>query len=217
MSYTWSHALTDAQSDRSSAAQNTYNVSGEYGPSALDRRHVFTANYIYDLPFFRNRHDVLGYTVGGWELSGLVTANSGLPLTALSNSSADPAGQGTALNTSAASLRPDQIGNPNAGLNSFLQWFNISAFANVPAGQFRPGNAGRGTILGPGYQRWDVALLKNIPINEDLRFQFRAEAFNVFNHTNFNTVGTTLGSASFGQITGVRDPRIMQLALKFYF
>ncbi len=217
VSYTWSHALTNAQSDRSSAAQNTYNVAGEYGPSALDRRHVFSANYIYELPFFRQRHDVLGQTLGGWELSGLVTANTGLPLTALTNSTADPAGQGTALSTSAASLRPDQIGNPNTGPNTFAQWFNIGAFANVPAGQFRPGNTGRGSILGPGYQRWDVALLKNFPIHEDMRFQFRAEAFNVFNHTNFNTVGATFGSSTFGKITGVRDPRIMQVALKFYF
>ncbi|HWX54020.1 MAG TPA: TonB-dependent receptor [Verrucomicrobiae bacterium] len=218
VSYTWSHALTDAQSDRSSAAQNSYNVSGEYGPSALDRRHVFSANYIYEMPFFRKRQDALGQVLGGWELSGLVTANTGLPLTALTTSSADPAGQGTALSTSAASLRPDQIGNPNAGgLTSFTQWFNTAAFANVPAGQFRPGNAGRGTILGPGYQRWDVALLKNFPVREGMRFQFRAEAFNVFNHTNFNTVGTTFGSSTFGKITGTRDPRIMQVALKFYF
>ncbi len=218
LAYTWSHALTDAQTDRSSAAQNTYNPAAEYGPSQLDRRHVFTANYVYDLPFFSNRHDVLGYTLGGWELSGLVTANSGLPLTAFTTSSADPAGQGTALSTSAASLRPDQIANPNSGApHSLTQWFNTAAFANVPAGQFRPGNAGRGTIIGPGFQRWDVALMKNIPVREDMRFQFRAEAFNVFNHTNFNTVSTTLGSGSYGQVTGVRDPRIMQVALKFYF
>jgi hypothetical protein len=216
--YTWSHALTDAQTDRSSAAQNTYDPRSEYGASQLDRRHVFTANYIYDLPFFRNRHDVLAYTLGGWEVSGLVTANSGLPLTPFTTSGADPAGQGVQLSTSAASLRPDQIGDPNAGApHSFTQWFNTAAFADVPAGQARPGNAGRGVILGPGYQRWDVALMKNIPVHEEMHFQFRAEAFNVFNHTNFNTVSTTLGSGLYGTVTGVRDPRIMQVALKFYF
>ncbi len=59
--------------------------------------------------------------------------------------------------------------------------------------------------------------MKNIPVREGMHFQFRAEAFNVFNHTNFNTVGTTLGTSSFGQVTGTRDPRIMQLALKFYY
>jgi hypothetical protein len=217
LSYTWSHALTDAQSDRSSAAQNTYNPTAEYGPSQLDRRHVFTANYVYDLPFFRERHDVLGYTLGGWELSGLVTGNSGLPLTAFTTgSSADPAGQGTRLSTSSASGRPDQIANPNAGApHTLTQWFNTAAFVTVTGA--RPGNEGRGAIIGPGFSRWDVALMKNIPVHEDMHFQFRAEAFNVFNHTNFNTVGTTLGTASFGQITGVRDPRIMQVALKFYF
>jgi hypothetical protein len=122
------------------------------------------------------------------------------------------------LSTSAASLRPDQVGDPNAGApHSFTQWFNTAAFLDVPAGQARPGNAGRGVILGPGYQRWDVALMKNLPVHEAMRFQFRAEAFNVFNHTNFNTVSTTLGSGLYGTVTGVRDPRIMQVALKFYF
>jgi hypothetical protein len=62
-----------------------------------------------------------------------------------------------------------------------------------------------------------VALMKNIAVREDMHFQFRAEAFNVFNHTNFNTVGTTFGTSTFGKVTGVRDPRIMQVALKFYF
>jgi len=217
LAYTWSHALTDAQSDRSSAAENAYNPAAEYGPSQLDRRQVFTANYVYDLPFFGNRHDVVGYTLGGWELSGLVTANSGLPLTAFTTG-VDPAEQGVALAASAASGRPDQISNPNSGApHSFTQWFNTAAFAFVPAGQLRPGTAGRGTILGPGFQRWDVALMKNIPVHEDMRFQFRAEAFNIFNHTNFNTVGTTFNTGNFGQVTGARDPRIMQVALKFYF
>jgi len=221
LNYTWSHALTDAQTDRSSAAQNTYNAYAEYGPSQLDRRHVFTANYIYDLPFFRTRHDVLGYTLGNWELSGIVAFNTGLPITATTASGADPAGQGVQLSTSAAGLRPDQISNPNSGPRTFLQWFNVGAFADVPAGQFRPGTEKPGAIRGPGYQRWDVALMKNIPIREDMRFQFRAEAFNIFNHTNFDTVNRVFDSTNpnngFGQIASTRAPRIMQLALKLYF
>jgi hypothetical protein len=217
VAYTWSKALTDAQTDRNSAPQNVYNIAAEYGPSQLDRRQVLTANYIYDLPFFGNRHDVLGYVAGGWELSGLVTANSGLPLTAFTTG-VDPGGLGVALAAEAASGRPDLIGNPNDAPKTLLQWFNTAAFAAVPAGQHRPGNEGRGTIVGPGFSRWDVALMKNIPVHgEAMHFQFRAEAFNVFNHTNFNTVGTTLGLSSFGQVTSTRDPRIMQVALKFYF
>jgi hypothetical protein len=216
LSYTWSKALTDAQTDRSSAPENVYNIAAEYGPSQLDRRQVFTANYVYDLPFFKNRHDALGYVAGGWEISGLMTANTGLPLT-VTTSGLDPAFQGVNLSTSAASGRPDLIGNPNNGPQTFTQWFNTAAFAPVPTGQVRPGNAGRGVVVGPGFQRWDVALMKNIAVREDMHFQFRAEAFNVFNHTNFNTVGTTFGTSTFGKVTGVRDPRIMQVALKFYF
>lgn len=218
--YTWSKCLTDAQTDRSSAPQNTYDLAAEYGPCQLDRRNVFTADYIYDFPFFRGQHNFLGYTLGGWEYSGIITANSGLPITVFSfgnGNSGDPAGQAVQGSTP-ATLRPDQISDPNQGApHQFLQWFNTSAFADVPVGQARPGDAKRGSVVGPGFYRFDMALLKNIPIHESISAQFRAEFFNIFNHTNFNTVGGTLGSSTFGKVTSTRDPRIGQLALKIYF
>jgi hypothetical protein len=75
----------------------------------------------------------------------------------------------------------------------------------------------RGAVRGPGLQRWDISLFKNTKIREGMSMQFRAEAFNIFNHTNFDGIRLTRQSGTFGRVISTRDPRIMQLALKFYF
>jgi len=87
----------------------------------------------------------------------------------------------------------------------------------APAGQFRNGTAGRGAVYGPGFERWDLSLYKNIKMTERLNGQFRFEAFNAFNHTNYNTVQTSMSSPTFGQVITARDPRIVQVALKMNF
>ena len=111
------------------------------------------------------------------------------------------------------------MGDPQSGApNKISEWFNTSAFAFVPSGEIRPGNSKRGMIVGPPMVRWDAALYKNTNLTERVALQFRAEAFNVMNHTNFNSfLSTRLGSSLFGQIGSARDPRIMQLALKLIF
>jgi hypothetical protein len=114
-------------------------------------------------------------------------------------------------------VRPDVIGDPNSGPKTLTQWFNTAAFAAVPAGQLRNGNAGRGIVLGPGFSQWDVSLFKNLKLSEKVSSQFRVEAFNAFNHTNYTTLNTTFGSSTFGQVTGARDPRILQLGAKISF
>ena len=112
---------------------------------------------------------------------------------------------------------PNQVGDPNAGApHKLLQWFNTSAFVpNTTPGA--PGNTRKGSIIAPGYQRWDLSLFKNFKLWETGNLQFRWETFNAFNHTNFNAVNTQFGSAIFGQVTSARDPRIMQLGLKLNF
>ena len=80
-SYTWSKNLTDSQNDRSNAPQDTYDIHSEYSRAALDRRHVFTMNYIYELPFFKSQHNFAGKVLGGWQANGIVTYNTGLPFT----------------------------------------------------------------------------------------------------------------------------------------
>jgi hypothetical protein len=99
----------------------------------------------------------------------------------------DPAGLGLNGNTFSGA-RPDLIGNPQSGApHKIGQWFNTSAFAFVPSGEIRPGNEKRGTIVGPPMARWDANLYKNTNLTERVTLQFRAEAFNVLNHTNFDT------------------------------
>ena len=215
--YTWSHALTDNQTDRSTAAQNSYSIRGDYGPTQFDRRHIVTADYVYELPWLRSQQGPVGRVLGGWEVSGLVTYQSGAPLTP-TTSGVDPAGLGF-LGASAAGGRPDLVGSANVNApHTRLQFFNTSAFALVPNGQVRAGTAGRGVIIGPGLERWDVSLLKNIRIYRESTYaQFRAEAFNLFNHTNFNALSTNITAGNFGQVTTAHDARIVQLALKLYF
>ena len=87
----------------------------------------------------------------------------------------------------------------------------------MPTGVVRPGNAGRNTIRGPGYQNWDMTGMKNFHFTEARYLQFRAEFFNIFNHTNFASLSATRLGATYGQITATRDPRIIQLAMKLYF
>jgi hypothetical protein len=145
-----------------------------------------------------------------------VYAFSGLPLTV--TASRDPAGLGLRDPNSFAGGRPNQIGDPNANApHTVAQWFNTSAFVFVPVGSNLPGNAPRGAVRGPGDQRWDLSLFKNIRMTESTKLQFRAEAINVFNHTNFNTVSTSRTSGLYGQVLSARDARIMQLALKLNF
>jgi hypothetical protein len=222
--YTWSHALTTNQSDRSTGIQNSSCIPCDYGRATLDRRHVFTANYVYDLPWFRSQQGFAGHVLGGYEFTGILTVNSGLPLTILTQrSDGDPAAiglntSGSPNNGSAASPRPNQVGDPNTGgAKSWDQFFNTSAFARVrTAGT--SGTERRGAVTGPGLWRYDMALIKNTKLAESVQLQFRAEAFNIFNHTNFSTVGTTLTTTStYGKVTNTRDPRILQLALKLSF
>jgi hypothetical protein len=248
--YTWSRDLTNAQSDYSGSGfpQNIYNIGQEYGRAAVDRGQILTVDGVLEEPWFREQKGLTGRALGGWEISGIYTAGSGLPLTATAGSFAlgqynlpggltsvynnrtntgyatDNAGLSMLGNT-ATGLRPDMIGNPNAGHNVKIHnkgyhqlWFYTGAFANPnPAtNTSAPGNERRGTIQGPGFGKVDLGVFRNFRIRERLTFQFRAEAFNATNHTNVNSVTTSEGTL-FGEVTGYRDARIMQFAGKFTF
>jgi hypothetical protein len=215
LSYTWSRALTDNQTDRSSAPQSIYQRSLDYGPTALDRRHILSMNYVYELPFFRQQSGFVGHALGGWQLSGITSFASGSPFT-VTSSGVDPGALGL-IGNSASSGRPDLIAKPSLipSARSRLKWFETGAFAFAPAG--RPGSSPRGVIVGPGYQKWDMTLSKRIKLKESMDLQFRAEAYNVFNHTNFLGLSTAFGGTTFGQVLTTRDPRLVQFALKLGF
>ncbi|MCX7640501.1 MAG: TonB-dependent receptor, partial [Pyrinomonadaceae bacterium] len=148
LAYTFSKNLTNNQTDRTTAPQNPYDIKSEWGRASLDRRHILTINYVYELPFYRDQKGLVGKILGGWQTSGIISYWTGIPFTAVA-SSYDPAGIGF-LGTSASGPRPNQFGNPNrGGAKTQQQYFNTSAFqttfptsgvANVP------GSAGRGTI-----------------------------------------------------------------------
>jgi hypothetical protein len=226
--YTWSKFLTDNGSDRSNAPQNSYNWhEGEYGPYPGDRSQVFTLNYVYNVPIFNNLHGALGYVLKGWEVSGILSTYTGVPLT-VTTSSVDPAGLGL-LGSSAASSRPDMVCNPQSGApqqyasatqsaGAGLTWFNTSCFQPVQQGAVRPGNTGRGTVRGPGFFNLDASLIKNFRVRERYNLQFRGESFNTMNWVNPNGFASTnITSTVFGQINQFRAPRRIQLALKFTF
>jgi len=139
----------------------------------------------------------------------------------------DNAGLG-ALGNTLSGLRPNQIGDPNhapSGIaihnktyeSTSAPWFYTGAFAAPAPTSPTPGNTHRGTVNGPGFYRFDVGIFRNFRIYERLTFQLRGEAFNATNHTNVQSVGTSSTSGTFGQVTGYRDPRILQFAGKFTF
>ena len=226
--YTWSKFLTDSGSDRSNAPQNSYNWhEGEYGPYPGDRTQMLTGNYVYIIPIFRQSKGFVGQTLKGWEVSGIVSAYTGVPTT-VTTSSVDPAGLGI-LGASPVSSRPDEICNPNVNAPhqyagsaqssaAGLSWFNTACFAPVPEGAVRPGNTGRYTVRGPGFFDLDASLLKNFSIKERANLQFRFETFNTLNWVDpVGFASANITSTVFGQISSFRAPRRVQLALKLIF
>lgn len=233
ISYTWSHGLTTDPADRSTGGANLPQVTGDfrgnYGPTVADRRHVLTANFVYDLPFYRSQQGLAGHFLGGWEISGIQTFQTGLPLTAVLGNGGcasgtgvtcnDPTGSGCLLSASPLGCRPNQVGDPNSGApHSFSNWFNSAAFSAPSATQTTETTEGPGAIRGPGFWRTDLSLFKNIKFSERLTGQLRWETFNTFNHTNpICCASTSFTSTLYNTVTSTRDPRIMQLGMKLNF
>ncbi len=218
-SYTWSKSIDDASNFFSSAGdpnfpQNSYNVAAERGRSNFDVAHRLSVSYSYALPFRRN--DGFAATLlNGWETFGIVTLQSGRPFTVALLSEIDNSGTGRSILGFGANDRPNLVGNPELSNPTTLQWFNTAAFAFPAPGTF--GNAGRNILEGPGFQNVNMSLLKNTHLTERVNLQFRAEAFNLFNHPNFNLPDNFLGSPTFGRISSARDPRHIQFGLKLLF
>ncbi|MEK7856826.1 MAG: adenylyl cyclase, partial [Acidobacteriota bacterium] len=222
VAYTWSKNLTDSQNDRSAAPQNTYDTKSEYARAALDRRHVFTLNYVYELPFFKEQRGFVGKVLGGWQASGIVTFQTGLGFTA-TTSNYDPAGSGI-INAN-PTARPNLLCDPNENAaHTRDNWVSVACFQANPASTELTnaanvfGSTPRNNINGPGTRRVDFTLSKNFRFSERYGLQLRAEVFNIFNTTNYRGfVSTNITSLSFGVIGSTRDPRNMQFGAKFNF
>jgi hypothetical protein len=221
ISYTWSHSQTTYVADRSIGSimpLQGHIRDNNYGPGIGDRRHVLTANFVWHLPFFHQQQGIAGHLLGGWEVSGIQTFQTGLPATVASNQSIDPTGA-DCLGPSPCSFRANQVGDPNANApHSYEGWFNAAAFTNPVAGQTTIPSERPGAVRLPGFWRTDFSLFKNIRFTESFQGQFRLESFNTFNHTNPICCSSfTTSSASYNLVRTTRDPRIVQLAMKLNF
>ena len=225
LAYTWSKNLTDSQNDRSSAPQNTYDTKSEYARAALDRRHILTVNYVYELPFFKDQKGIVGKLLGGWQASGIVTFQTGLGFTA-TTSNWDPAGSGI-INAN-PTARPTLLCDPNADAQHTRDnWVSVACFqlnpavtANTNAANYPNvfGSAQRNIIEGPPTKRVDFTMAKTFRFSERYRLQVRGEVFNIFNTTNYRGfVSLNTTSTSFGVIGSTRDPRNMQFGAKLNF
>jgi Carboxypeptidase regulatory-like domain len=211
-SYTWSKALDNADFTAGiyGFSPNTRNQQ-ERGRASFDATHNFVASYIYDLPFLRNRHDVLGAVLGGWQVSGITTIRTGLPLNPVLGR--DYAGVGAADRQ-----RPQTSGSPALGHDERTvdRWFDTTKYAAPAFGTFS--STGRNILSLPGWHNWDLSLTKNFKIRERTNFELRADAFNFVNHTQFNAVGASMAvPTTFGKVTSARNERTLMLGFRLQF
>jgi hypothetical protein len=204
------------------------NISNPYagwkfdnGPSLFDRTHVAFINFVYDLPIFRNSSSRFAKGVlGGWQISGIITAQSGAPLNLT-------VGQDNVCNVvfdCGGLVRPNVNGNvryTKQFVNGQFQWFDPSVFS-VPAGGTW-GNLPHDALRGPGRQNWNLSLFKTFAFTERMKFELRAESFNTWNHLQYGGSGANGGvstntqNGNFGNITNAFDPRTLQLGGKLIF
>lgn len=183
-------------------------LAREKGAARFDVRHRAVISFGYDLPSFDNQTGFAKAVFGGWQVNGILQKQSGFPFQ-IRTSTSDIFGQ---------SGRPDLLCDPNDGPGTIAQYFDTGCFRQLSAAESAsgPGDMGRNIVRGPGFERIDLSLFKNISITGEHRLQLRIEAFNVFNKTNFGNPGFQIGTSTFGQITSTNgDGRIIQLGVKY--
>jgi hypothetical protein len=207
---------------------NPYNLGLSRGLAAFNLRHQFNANFAYQLPFGQGQRFAGGASgwvnqlIGGWQWNGIANAQSGFPLTP--QIGANVSGTGDTDNPDVPNYNPAFKGPVILGVDGFKttgRYFDPGAFSLPLSGTF--GNVSRGALTGPPLTTFDTSLFKKISISEQLNLQFRAEAFNIFNHANFAEPGAVIFqgstySSSAGVITSTATTsRQIQFALKLLF
>ena len=224
VSYTLSKSMDDGSNQRD-VVPDTYNTSMMWGPSEFDTRHIVMINYLYELPFFRSQSNLAGKILGGWQLSGITQFQSGTPCTAAQGK--DLVGVGLDSNFGCGVngqywAWDGKLSYPHT-FGSTGQWVCCAAdFSQPVTGTFVTQQV-RDVIYQPGFQNWNMGLFKKFAVNERVNFQFRAEAFNVWNHPNWG--GTSGGGLSldpsnaktFGTVTTKGSERNLQLSLRAEF
>ncbi len=218
-SYTFSKSIDDGSTFEETL--DPYNFRASRALSLFNSKQRFVVSYEWELPV-RRYNGFMGKLADDWAVSGITQFQTGFPIRLDTEDDTEFIDSIFFLGTEAPSLvAPFQTLNPKhtyAGLPTAGYYFNPSDFQDPPDGQFNNGTQ-RTICCGPGLQDWDFAIHKKISISEQRYFQFRAELFNIFNHTNFyNPDGHfSDGPTEFGKITYAQDPRLVQFALKFYF
>jgi predicted heme/steroid binding protein len=240
VSYTLSKSMDNGSNQRD-VVPDTYDTSMLWGPSEFDARHIAIINYLYQLPFFRKQTGFAGKALGGWQISGITQFQTGLPCSVIAPN-VDYAGVGQDANWGCGGNGQFWVVNGDPKIIGTFgpqgQWFATTNPDGTPI--FTPPTPGtfntqrvRNLIYQPGYQNWNMGLFKTFPVNERFRFQFRAEAYNVWNHPNWcansGCNGTTniglnpTNTATFGKVlskgsgSSGQGERNLQLSLRFEF
>jgi predicted heme/steroid binding protein len=240
VSYTLSKSMDNGSNQRD-VVPDTYDTSMLWGPSEFDSRHSVTINYLYQAPFFRGQHGLAGKLLGGWQLSGITQFQTGVPCSVVAPN-VDYAGVGQDANWGCGGNGQFWVVNGDPKIigtfGSTGQWFATTnpdgspIFTAPTPGTFNTQRV-RNLIYQPGFQNWNMGLFKTFPVNEHLRFQFRAEAYNVWNHPNWcgnsGCSGTTniglnpTNTATFGKVlskgsgSSGQGERNLQLSLRMEF
>jgi Carboxypeptidase regulatory-like domain/TonB-dependent Receptor Plug Domain len=241
VAYTYSHSIDNSSDRYDSSFVDSYNLASYRASSNFDQRHIFTVSYIYDLPLFRHATGLTKSMLGGWQISGITTAQSGEPFSIINGGAYDNAGVG---NNVGSGSYADLVGDPHGPIPHFNGVSNVSygpllynpgAYAQPTGLTF--GDSGRNSLIAPGRLNFDMGLFKRFKIRENMSFEVRAEAFNVFNHPQWTGInnsacglevnsgandcvnGDSFGDApnNFLHPSGSHQPRIGEFGLKFLF
>jgi hypothetical protein len=196
--------------------QNIQDIAAEWGLSDFNQKYRYVGSTVYELPFGKGRHwlsnapRALDWIAGGWEVTAILTLQSGRPFSVITSKD---------ISNTGGSNRPFVVGNPSISDPSVAEWFNTAAFSDVvPGGGYAFGNAGRNILTAPGVADLDTGLFKNFLVRESIRMQFRAEAFNALNHANLSIPSNDANSSTFGQISSTEIAnRDLQFGLKLIF
>ena len=217
LSYNWSKTLDEGGlfsfgESGDQLRRDVFDPRGERGRSIFDSRQRFVFSYVWELPFGPGRpmganlSGFAGWLVGGWQMTGITTLQTGSPVDVYSAVDFANTGGGG---------RPDLVGDPNTGPKTPEKFFNTEAFVDPQVFTF--GTAGRNLTDGPGIINFDISVIKSTYFGENSRLEFRAEFFNAFNRANFEGPGVAYTTGSFGRISAAADAREIQLGLKYFF
>jgi hypothetical protein len=220
--YTYSHSIDDSSDRYDGSFVNTYDPSANRASSNFDQRHLLNVGYVYDFPLFK-KPGVSHTLLGGWEWSGIFAFSTGTPLNVTNNGATygDNAGVGNGVGTGSY---PDIVGDPRANVpprsqvtgNNYAGYFYNPAAFVVPTG-LTFGDVSRNYLRNPNRTNVDMGLFKHFAIKESAAFEFRAEAFNLFNHTEWGGPSASLGSGGFLEIASAHLARVLQLGAKIIF